>query len=86
MNERQLVITDNYMSKTVNNIKRDNQVTLAVWNRDWKRKCTGYELRGFAEYFMEGVWYNFVKELKENRGEPCKAAILVTVTEIKKLS
>lgn len=86
VNERQLVITDNYMSKTINNINRDSRVTLAVWSRNWKDKCTGYEMRGFAEYFMEGVWHNFVKELKENRGEPCKGAILVTVKEKKKLA
>ena len=86
INERQLVITDNYMSKTVNNINRENRVTLAVWNRNWKDKSVGYELRGFAEYFLEGVWHNFVKGLKENRGEPCKGAILVTVKEKNKLS
>lgn len=33
-----------------------------------------------------GKWYQKVKEMLENGGEPCKGAILVTITKIKKLA
>jgi len=86
ISENQILITDNYMAKTTKNIKLNPNVALSVWNTDWKENCIGYELKGTAEYFTEGNWYDKIKELPENEEEPCKGAILVTIIKIKKLS
>ena len=80
-----ILVTDNYMNETVKNIQRNPNVALVVWNKNWEEECSGYELRGVAEYFKEGKWYEMVKQIPENKGEPCKGAILITITKIKKL-
>ncbi|RLI96568.1 MAG: hypothetical protein DRP00_05155 [Candidatus Aenigmatarchaeota archaeon] len=80
----QLLVGDNYMIETIQNIKRNPKVALAVWNRNWEEKCIGYELRGVAEYFTSGKWHEMVKEI--HKGFPAKGAILVTINKIKKLA
>ena len=84
--KNQILVMDNYMVETIRNIERNPNVTLAVWNRNWKENCTGYELKGIAEYFTNGKWYKMVKQIPENKEEPCKGAILITINKIKKLA
>lgn len=86
VSENQLLVTDNYMMGTRKNIQKNPNVALTVWNKDWKEKCIGYGLKGTAEYFTEGKWYKMIKKIPENKGEPCKGTILVTLTQIKKLA
>jgi hypothetical protein len=86
VSKNQILVTDNYMVETIENIQRNPHVALVVWNRDWEENCVGYELRGTAEYFTEGKWYEMVKQIPENEGEPCKGAILITINKIKKLA
>jgi len=86
VSKNKVLVTDNYMAETIKNIKRNPQVALAVWNKDWKKDCIGYGLKGVAEYFTSGTWHDKVKEIPENEGEPCKGAILVTINKIKKLA
>ncbi|GBE19686.1 pyridoxamine 5'-phosphate oxidase [archaeon BMS3Abin17] len=77
-----IVITNNYMTNTINNIKDNPNVSLAVWNKDWK----GYQINGKAEYFEEGEWHDFVKAIEENKDEACRGAIVVEVNKIKRLA
>ncbi len=86
VSKNQILVTDNYMVETKENIQRNPNVALTVWNKDWKENCIGYELRGTAEYFREGAWYDMVKQIPENKREPCKGAILITINKIKKLA
>ena len=86
VSKNQVLITDNYLVKTVKNIKRNPSVALAVWSRNWEDDCKGFEFVGIAKYFTEGKWFEEVKKIPENEGEPCKAAILITVNKIKKLA
>lgn len=79
--DEKIVITNNCMETTIKNLKKNQNVCLAVWDKKWK----GYQIKGKAKYFEEGDWYNFVKSLKENKNEPCKGAIVFEVNEIKKL-
>lgn len=81
-----VLITDNYMKETTGNLRENNRVALAVWNKEWEEDCVGYQLKGTAEYFSEGEWYERIKAMPENDGEPCKGAILVTVNNIKRLA
>lgn len=86
VSKNQILVTDNYMIETIRNIERNNNVALAVWNRNWEENCVGYELRGTAEYYTEGEWYERVRQIPENEGEPCKGAIFITINKIKKLA
>jgi len=82
LKDDKLIITDNYMSQTKENILSKKSVCLAVWNKDWE----GYKIIGEAEYFDSGEWLDFVKSLEENKKEPTKGAIVVKIKQIKKLS
>ena len=75
-----IVITDNYMENTVNNLKDYPNVSLVVWNKEWK----GYNIQGKAEYYDKGLFFDFVKSLKENKNEPCKGAIVIEINNTKK--
>lgn len=77
-----LIITDNYMKTTIENIKKNNNISLVVWNKKWE----GYQVNGEAEYFNSGKYYDFVKSIKENKEEPCKGAIVIKINNIKKLA
>ena len=81
-----ILATDNYMRQTTKNILENNSAAAAVWNSGWQTKCEGYEFSGKGEYFTKGKWFEQVRSLKENRGEPCRGAILITVNKIKRLA
>jgi hypothetical protein len=66
------------MNRTKDDIIKNNNVCLVVWDSDFK----GYKIIGKAEYFSSGDWIKYVKELKENEGLPAKGAILVKVEKI----
>ena len=77
----ELIVTDNYMYTTLKNLKNNPNIAMAVWDKKWN----GYRLKGKAKHFTSGKWHSFVKKIKENKRFPCKGAILVKVSEIKKL-
>ena len=85
ISKNQLIISDNYLKETLENIKSNPNVSLVVWCSDWKENCVGYELKGKAECFTSGKWIDFIKKIPINKGEPCKGAILVTLNKIKPL-
>jgi len=79
-----IVITDNYMKSTVENIKNNPKVSLVFWyGKEGSEE--GYRINGEAKYFNSGKWLEFVKGLKENKDYPAKGAIVIEVNEIKKL-
>lgn len=80
-----LVITNNFLVETIENIKSNPNVALVVWNKNWKENCIGYELKGEAEYLTSGKEVELIKKLPINKGEPCKGAIIVKVNKIKSL-
>ncbi len=88
VSKNQIVITDNFMKETTQNILKNNNVSLVVWNTNWEdiKDCYGYEMRGIAEYFTSGKWHDFVKSMDKNKGLPAKGAILITIEKIKKLT
>lgn len=77
-----IIITDNFMKHTPENIKRDPRICLAVWTKDWEE---GYKFVGKAEYQTSGKWADYVKNMKVNKDYPAKAAVVVTVEGIFKL-
>lgn len=81
VSKNQILITDNYMKQTKENLEKNNNVCLAVWAKDW----SGYKLVGNAEYFTTGKWKRFVEQIPENKGLLAKGAILVTISKLIKL-
>ena len=86
VSKNQILVTDNYMVETRKNIQQNPNVALTVWSKDWKEDCVGYELRGTAEYFTEGKWYEMINQIPENKEESFKGAILITINKIKRLA
>ncbi|MDP2924829.1 MAG: pyridoxamine 5'-phosphate oxidase family protein [Nanoarchaeota archaeon] len=80
--EGSIIITNNYLVKTIENIKKNPNVSLACHDKNWN----GYEINGEAEYFDYGKWLDFILSIKENKGEPCKGALVIEIKEIKKLT
>ncbi len=74
----EIIITDNYMNQTIEDIQNNKNVCLLSWNNDMK----GYKLIGQAEYLSSGKWLDFVKNMPENAGLSAKGAVLVKVTNI----
>jgi len=74
----QVLITDNYMKQTKENLRHNPNVCLAVWDKNWR----GYKLIGQAKYYTTGRWKKIIEEMKENKGLPAKGAILIKVTKI----
>lgn len=75
-----IVITNNYMSSTIENLKRNPYVSLVFWEGD-----EGWGIDGKVEYFDSGEWLDFVRELKENEGFEPKGALVVCVERIREL-
>lgn len=88
VSKSKVVITDNFMEETVNNIKTNSSVSLLVWSKDWEDvdNCYGYELKGECEYHDSGKWKEFVENMEENEEFPAKGALLVKAEKIKELS
>ena len=85
VSKNQLIISDNHLTETIANIKKNPNVSLVVWTENWEKDCIGYELKGKAEYFTSGKWIEFIKEIPINEGEPCKGAIMITLNKVKVL-
>ena len=82
----EILITANYMNETINNLKQNKNVALAIWCRNWEKECIGYELKGEANYFNSGKYLDIIKKIPENQEMPAKGAILVKINKIKKVS
>lgn len=73
-----MLITDNYMQQTKDDIIYNPHVVMVVWNSKWK----GYKFIGKAQYRSSGKWLEQVKKMPENKGLPAKGAILIEVEKI----
>ncbi len=82
ISDNKVLITDNYMHQTKNNIENNNNVCLAVWNKEWE----GVKIKWTAEYITKGKWKEFVDNMPENRWLPKKWAIVITISQILTLS
>ena len=76
VSKNQIIIGDNYMKETIKNIKKNKNISLIVF------KGNAYELKGTAEYFIKGKWFEMAKKIHEEY--PTKGAILVNINKIKK--
>jgi len=81
--EGKILIGDNYLKTSIENLKRNNNVSLVVWSKNWEESCFGYKVLGKAEYITEGMWLEKAKEI--HKGFSTKGAVLVTVQDIKRI-
>jgi len=75
-----VIITNNQMRTTMENIKSNPYVSLVFWEGD-----DGVRIDGKVEYFDSGEWLDFVKGLPENKGFAANGALVVEVEKIKNL-
>ncbi len=80
VSENQILIGDNYMNRTIKNIRQNKNVALVVWNKNWEENFDGYKIKGSAKHFTQGKWHEMVKKI--HRGYPAKGAIVVKVNKI----
>jgi len=78
VSENELIVTDNFMNQTIEDLSQNSSVCLLVWDQE----KNGQKLIGKAQYFTEGKWKTFVEQMEENKGYPTKGAILITVSKI----
>jgi len=81
VSDNQILITDNFMKQTKENLVTNNNVCLAVWDKNWN----GYKISGKAEYFTDGPWKKYIENMIENKSLSAKGAILINVSKLEKL-
>jgi len=80
--DNQILITDNYMKQTKENLENNNNICLAVWDNEWN----WLKIIWTAEYFTEWKWKIFVENMEENNWLSAKWAIVIDIEEIIELS
>jgi len=80
IDNNKILITDNYMKKTKENILFNNKISLTILIGG-----AGFELKGTAEYFSEGEMLNKIKSIPENKEDPCKGAVVISVETVVKM-
>lgn len=81
IDDKKMLITDNYMKTTRKNLLSNNKVEILVYGKGWK----GYRIKGKSEYHKSGKWLEKVKAMKENKTHPAKGAIIITASKIEKV-
>ncbi|HJJ29046.1 MAG TPA: pyridoxamine 5'-phosphate oxidase family protein [Methanocorpusculum sp.] len=77
-----ILIANNFMNKTLANIKENPQVSVLVWNREIGN-C--FQLKGTAEIMRDTPEHNEMRqmlEIKKPGAYPCKDLIVITVKYI----
>jgi len=76
----QIIITNNYMQTTIENINNNPNICLAFYEGE-----KGWRINGKAKHYESGKWLEFVKKLEENKGFSPKGALVIDIEEIKEL-
>jgi len=74
-----IVVTDNEMEITRNNLLENKNVFLLAFEEDYHY---GVKISGEAEYHRKGKYFNFVKNLESNKNYSPKGAVVITVKSI----
>jgi len=78
--DNKIIITNNYMRTTIENIKNNSYVSLVFWEGE-----KGWRIDGEVEYYDSGEWLDFVRFLEENKEDIPKGALVVNANEIREL-
>ncbi len=80
-----IIISNSHIKESIKNLDANNNVSISVWHKDWEKVCIGFELTGKAKNIKSGKWFEFVKNMPENKGYNIKSAIVVNILKAKKL-
>lgn len=75
----QIIITDNEMATTRQNLLENKQVAILAFEEDYSY-C--HKILGEAEYYTEGEHFDFVKNLETNKDFSPKGAVVVKIKEV----
>jgi hypothetical protein len=75
LNEYTILIAHNEMVSTPQNILANGNVVLTCFNSKWR----GLRLRGIAEYFTKGEYFDLCNKFFKNKDTTPKGAIIVKV-------
>ena len=75
----QIIITDNEMVTVKKNLLENGQVCILASEEDYSY-CL--KILGEAEYYTEGEYFNFVKNLEANKDKTPKGAVAISIKEI----
>lgn len=78
MDDKYILITDNYMNTVIKNILNNDNISIVVWDKKYK----GIQILGKAKYYKKGKYLEIAKEIKENKNMPVKGVILVIPKKI----
>ena len=73
-----IIITDNEMETTRKNLLENKNIFILAFEEDYHY---GLKILGDAEYYTEGEYFDFVKNLETNKNFSPKGAIVITVKE-----
>ncbi|HJJ47535.1 MAG TPA: pyridoxamine 5'-phosphate oxidase family protein [Methanocorpusculum sp.] len=82
INDDKILIANNFMNKTIANIKENPQVSVLVWNREIGN-C--FQLKGTAELMRDTPEHKAMREMLESKkpgAYPCKELVVISVKEI----
>jgi predicted pyridoxine 5'-phosphate oxidase superfamily flavin-nucleotide-binding protein len=74
-----IIITDGAMKITNQNIKENKNVFVLSFENNYSY---GLKISGKAEYFSEGKYFEYVKNLEENKKYSPKGAIVIEIEKI----
>jgi predicted pyridoxine 5'-phosphate oxidase superfamily flavin-nucleotide-binding protein len=74
-------IGDNYMVKTLTNVKENPYIALYIWDPE-KKRC--FQIKGSVTVKTSGAEYEKIKEKIREKGPhyPAKGLLIVTITEV----
>ncbi len=78
--DEKIIITANYMKKTLENINENPVVSIIFWKGE-----KGFSIEGDCEFFDKGRWMEFVKGLHENKEFNPKGALVINPKQIKEI-
>ena len=77
--DNKIIITDNQMEKTKDNILENNNISILAFEEDYHY---GIKISGSAEYYTKGEYFDYVKNLETNKGYNPKGTIVIDIKEI----
>lgn len=80
IDDKKLLIIDNYMKSTKKNIISNPKIEILVYGENWK----GYRIKGSVKYQTSGKWVDMGKEMMKGK-HPAKGALLITAKKIDKI-
>jgi len=74
-----IIVTDNEMETTRKNLLENKNVFLLAFEEDYHY---GLKILGRAEYYTEGEYFDFVRNLETNKNYSSKGAVVVSIERV----